>query len=44
MCDNETIILYNENYSRSEGQSPTLKTIVDNPDLQEIYINFKRFI
>jgi len=44
ICDNETIILYNENYSRSEGQSPTLKTIVDNPDLQEIYFNFKRFI
>jgi hypothetical protein len=44
MCNNETIILYNENYVRSQGESPVLKTIVDNPDLQEMYINFKRFI
>lgn len=44
MCNNDTIILYNENYSRSEGQSPILKTIVDNPDLQEIYEQFKKLI
>jgi hypothetical protein len=44
MCNNDTIILYNENYSRSEGQSPVLKTIVDNPDLQEIYVQFKKLI
>lgn len=44
VCNNKTVILYNENYSRSEGQSPVLKTIVDNPNLQEVCINFKRLI
>jgi hypothetical protein len=29
---------------RQVGQAPILKTIVDNPDLQEVYLNFKRFI
>jgi hypothetical protein len=29
---------------RYAGEAPILKTIVDNPDLQEIYLNFKRFI
>jgi hypothetical protein len=29
---------------RSVGQAPILKTIVDNPDLQEIYKQFKRLI
>lgn len=29
---------------RQAGQSPILKTIVDNPDLQEIYVQFKKLI
>ena len=47
-CNGTTKYLFNsgqiEQQPRSVGQAPILKTIVDNPDLQEVYNQFKRLI
>ena len=47
-CNGTTKYLFNsgqiEQQPRSVGQAPNLKTIVDNPDLQEVYNQFKRLI